>query len=219
MIKVTHIEVFNVKNAIIGMRNPMNSWDKSDSFNDETGGNGIGPADLELMHKLLSAGPPHYKFMRQILCSMQIEAPLYWWKEMDTYKVATVADSCSTMHKIHSKPIELTDFSFDNTIPFEPINGIDIDTIRQVNIDMLESLRLAYLQTKDKYKVDNPYWRALIQQLPESYNQARMWSANYATLREIYKWRRHHKLSEWREFCAMLEEMPYGKDLIAYELN
>lgn len=228
MILVENIEVFNFENTIIGMRNPMNSWDKSDSKwdwvedpspinpNDPGMSYVIGQNDLGLMQKLIHAGSPHDKFMRQILCSMQITAPLYWWKEMDTYKVATVANSTSTMHKLHSKPIELSDFSFD--LPTEENISQAFDDV----IKTLEELRLKYLETKDQIPQDNPYWRALIQLLPESYNQTRMWTANYATLREIYKWRKDHKLSEWRSFCKLLKDdvvFPCGKELIAYELD
>jgi hypothetical protein len=182
----------------------------------------VGPNDLELMQKLIHSGSPHDKFMRQILCSMQITAPLYWWKEMDTYKVATVANSTSTMHKIHSKPIELEDFSYD--LPILP-DAEDMQRIQQIKErfnDDLEWLRNKYLETKDNVPKDNPYWRTLIQLLSESYNQTRMWTANYSTLRGIYQWRKNHKLSEWREFCQIMTDdsiFPYGKELIAYELD
>ncbi len=232
MIKLEKIEVFNLENTIIGMRNPMNSWAKSDSKwmeidNPSQGLSNqltyvVGPNDLELMQKLIHSGSPHDKFMRQILCSMQITAPLYWWKEMDTYKVATVANSTSTMHKIHSKPIELEDFSYD--LPILP-DAEDMQRIQQIKErfnDDLEWLRNKYLETKDNVPKDNPYWRTLIQLLSESYNQTRMWTANYSTLRGIYQWRKNHKLSEWREFCQIMTDdsiFPYGKELIAYELD
>lgn len=233
MITVENIEVFNFENTIIGMRNPMNSWSKSDSGwkwvedpspinpNDPGMQFIVGQNDLELMQKLIHAGSPHDKFMRQILCSMQITAPLYWWKEMDTYKVATVANSTSTMHKIHSKPVEVEDFSYD--LPILP-NHEDLERIQQIETrlnDDLEWLRNKYLETKDTVPKDNPYWRALIQILPEAYNQTRMWTANYATLRGLYHWRKDHKQSEWREFCQLLltDAFPYGKELIAYELD
>ena len=234
MIKLENIQVFNLENAIIGMRNPMNSWDNSDSEweweedpspinpNDPGMTFKVGQNDLELMHKLIRSGHPHDKFMRQILCSMQITAPLYWWKEMDTYKVGTTSNSTSTMHKIHSKPIEATDFSLD--LPLElPVDDKDnVKTFIRESINYLEWLRQKYLETKDVMPKDNPYWRSLIQLLPESYNQTRMWTANYATLREIYKWRKDHKLEEWRTFCSILNNsssFPYGKELIAYGLD
>ena len=204
MIQVSNVKVYNFENAIIGMRNPMNSWDKSDSQGDI-----LGKEDIKLAQKLIHAGSPNDKFLRQILCSMQITAPIYWWKEMDTYKVATVANSTSTMHKIHSKPFELSDFSFDD-------NPIFKNTEKNI-LKMLEELRQLYLSTRNQQNVDNPYWRALIQLLPESYNQTRMWTANYSTLREIYKWRQNHKLSEWRDFCKKILKLPYARELIAFE--
>ena len=234
MIKIENIDVWGFEHAVRGIRNPMNSWDKSDSKweweedpspinpNDPGMTFKVGQNDLDLMHKLIHSGSPHDKFMRQILCSMQITAPLYWWKEMDTYKVATVANSTSTMHKIHSKPIEASDFSLD--LPIDPLND-EIGNFKIITRDFvknLEWLRQRYLETKDTMPKDNPYWRALIQLLPESYNQTRMWTANYATLREIYKWRKNHKLVEWRDFCALLTDdklFPYGQELIAYELD
>lgn len=204
MIQVSNVKVYNFENAIIGMRNPMNSWDKSDSQGDI-----LGKEDIKLAQKLIHAGSPNDKFLRQILCSMQITAPIYWWKEMDTYKVATVANSTSTMHKIHSKPFELSDFSFDDNLIFK-------NTEKNI-LKMLEELRQLYLSTRNQQNVDNPYWRALIQLLPESYNQTRMWTANYSTLREIYKWRQNHKLSEWRDFCKEILKLPYARELIAFE--
>lgn len=204
MIQVSNVKVYNFENAIIGMRNPMNSWGKSDSQGDI-----LGKEDIKLAQKLIHAGSPNDKFLRQILCSMQITAPIYWWKEMDTYKVATVANSTSTMHKIHSKPFELSDFSFDD-------NPIFKNTEKNI-LKMLEELRQLYLSTRNQQNVDNPYWRALIQLLPESYNQTRMWTANYSTLREIYKWRQNHKLSEWRDFCKEILKLPYARELIAFE--
>ena len=244
MITVTNIQVYNFENAIIGMRNPMNSWDKSDSilckskdfedctsncdscprkdeeFNDDIFC--IGKNDLDLMQRLIHAGSPHDKFMRQILCSMQITAPLYYWKEFDTYKVATVANSTSTMHKIHSKPVETDDFSFDLPVLPSEEDFIKIKNMQWEIGAFLEWLRERYIDTKDSISKDNPYWRTMIQTLPDGYNQMRMWTGNYATLREIYKWRKQHKLQEWRIFCDMLLDgslFPYGKELIAYELD
>lgn len=219
MIKVTHAKVFNIDNAIIGMRNPMNSWDKSDTKDDI-----IGPKDMDLAHRLIDAGSPNDKFLRQILVSMQITGPLYWWKEMDTYKVATTANSTSTMHKLTSKPITMEDFGINldpMKLDYDNIQVFDTDPYAYDNhladvweyvIEACEALRDKFNKTKDER-----YWRALIQLLPESYNQTRMWTADYETLRNIYRWRHNHKLTEWREFCEFItNELPYGKDLIAY---
>jgi len=206
MLKVENQRVFNFEGAIKGMRNPLNSWDKCDSvfhFNEQD--TVLGPNDLKLAQKLVLAGTDHGKFLRQILVSIDITAPLYLWKELDTYKVATVANSQSTMHKIHSRPLTTEDFSIDN--------GLDknIGYITEV-INICNLLRERYLETKDK-----TYWRALIQLLPEAYNQTRTWTANYQTLRNIYFARRNHKLSEWHEFCRKIEQLPYAKELITLE--
>ena len=240
MISVKNIETFNFKNAVIGMRNAFESWSKSDSFLckgvlfDDCKSNCdecprcdesfdydiycIGKDDLYLMHKLINGGSPHDKFMRQILCSMQITAPLYWWKEFDTYKVATVANSTSTMHMLHKRPILFSDFSFDNDLKGEDLE-IAQNTIKNL-LGYLNELREKYIETKDLYERDNPYWRMLIQLLPDSYNQMRMWTGNYLTLREMYKWRKRHRLSEWVEFSEIIKNnCPYGKELIAYGLD
>lgn len=220
MIKFENTEVFNFEGAIRGMRNPLNSWDKSDSFyNYVPCGNcngksscisdyHIGPNDLDLARRLINAGSDHRKFLRQIFVSVDITAPLYWWKEFDTYKVATVANSCSTMHKIHSKPIELSDFSIDDF--YIEDEGIDLkDCFINVVADC-ETLRKKYLETKDKR-----YWRGLIQLLPESYNQKRTITLNYETLRNIYGSRRNHKLYEWSVgFMEWIDSLPYAKELI-----
>ena len=278
MISVKNLKVFNFEGAFHGMRNPLNSWDKSDSYfgiinldydspdydyvadywieyenqirikngkpilstenetsklfydaldaySDWMRDNGVlqtdnelaevaflGPKDLELAQKLIKSGSDHAKFMRQISVSMDITAPIYWWKEMDTYKVGTVANSTSTMHKITSKPIEESDFSFDNkdllVHPLTPEDLIFDDLIISIVYDC-ERLRELYLETKDKR-----YWRALIQLLPESYNQTRTWTGNYAILRNIYFARKNHKLQEWVDFCGIIENLPYGKELI-----
>ena len=164
----------------------------------------FGPKDLKLAQSLVRAGTDEAKFMRQIFISVDITAPLYWWKEMDTYKVATVANSTSTMHKLSSRPIEINDFSFDEEFHnYHMIQNIVKDC---------EFLRQKYIETKDK-----TYWRALIQLLPESYNQTRTWTANYAVLRNIYFARRNHKLTEWREFCQWIESLPWAKELICLE--
>ena len=164
----------------------------------------FGPKDLKLAQSLVRAGTDEAKFMRQIFISVDITAPLYWWKEMDTYKVGTVANSTSTMHKLSSRPIEINDFSFDKEFhSYHMIQNIVKDC---------EFLRQKYIETKDK-----TYWRALIQLLPESYNQTRTWTANYAVLRNIYFARRNHKLTEWREFCQWIESLPWTKELICLE--
>lgn len=164
----------------------------------------FGPKDLKLAQSLVRAGTDESKFMRQIFISVDITAPLYWWKEMDTYKVGTVANSTSTMHKLSSRPIEINDFSFDKEFhSYQMIQNIVKDS---------EFLRQKYLETKDKM-----YWRALIQLLPESYNQTRTWTANYAVLRNIYFARRNHKLQEWRDFCKWIETLPWAKELICLE--
>jgi hypothetical protein len=225
MINIDRIEVFNFEGAIRGLRNPKNSWHKSDStpaFLAEDERFHFGPNDLDLAQRMIAAGTDESKFMRQILVSMDIEAPLYWWKEMDTYKVATVANSCSTMHKLAATPITRDCFSFD-----EELDALDIQNYREEHddwkpylslgkcieehINNCEQLRRLYIETEDKR-----YWRALIQLLPESWNQKRTWTANYQTLRAIYFVRRYHKLQEWRDFCQMIEELPYGKELICY---
>lgn len=228
MIKFENAEVMNFEGAFRGMRNPLNSWDKSDSgsrclscenydfcevteceFRNMTFK--IGPNDLDLARRLIKAGSDHRKFLRQIFVSVDITAPLYWWKEFDTYKVATVANSCSTMHKIHVKEIELSDFSFES-FDLEDVGGVQL-SVRDLFINVVadcEYLRKKYLETKDR-----KYWRALIQLLPESYNQKRTVTLNYETLRNIYGSRRGHKLSEWSVgFMEWIESLPYAGDLI-----
>lgn len=208
MILVENERVMNMDNAFRGLRNPMNSWDKSDSdFNSEEPI--IGKEDLNLAQRMIKAGNSDSKFMRQILVSMDITAPLYWWKECDQYKVGTVTNSCSTMHKLASRPICLSDFSFDGQIEVPEERYVtDIITI----LDICEYNRLQYIKTGDK-----GYWRRLIQVLPESYNQKRTWTANYQVLRAIYFDRRTHKLQEWRDFCKYIENMPYAEELICYD--
>lgn len=269
MIKFDNQCVSNFENAIRGMRNPLESWNQSDSryglgdcddeycasrLFDSTDawmeylGYGFledieseadrkqwlkaekeigewlwdnslldkdgpyehrfyfGPKDLKLAQSLVRAGTDEAKFMRQIFISVDITAPLYWWKEMDTYKVGTVANSTSTMHKLSSRPIEINDFSFDKDW------DLDFNLAKEYVINACETLRQKYVQTKDKR-----YWRALIQLLPESYNQTRTWTANYAVLRNIYFARRNHKLTEWRDFCKWIESLPWAKELICLE--
>ena len=180
----------------------------------------FGPKDLKLAQSLVRAGADEAKFLRQIFISVDITAPLYWWKEMDTYKVGTVANSTSTMHKLSSRPIEINDFSFDEL--YFPITTTKVNNNYSFNtswkdaidltLEFCEALRQKYIETKDK-----TYWRALIQLLPESYNQTRTWTANYAVLRNIYFARRNHKLTEWREFCQWIETLPWAKELICLE--
>lgn len=213
MIKIENVEVFGWGAAIRGMRNPMNSWDKTDTINGEYLGkdeNGkeilvdydvpeIGPNDLDLMKRLVKAGTDHSKFMRMIGVSLDIVAPLYWWKEFDTYKVGTVANSCSTMHKIHSKEFEIDDFSHEHldTVATAYIHAV---------INCLNVNREKYNETKDK-----KYWWNMIQLLPSSYNQRRTVTLNYAVLKNIFQNRKEHKLDEWRDFCKWIKTLPYSE--------
>lgn len=205
MLNCERVSVMNIENAIRGARNPMNSWDRMDSGYNEKGEYILGPNDLGLAKRLRKAGSDHRKYIRQILVSVDITAPMYWWKEYDTYKVATVANSTSTMHKIHSKPFELEDFSHDHmtegTVAF-------METV----VTELEKIRLRYIETKKKED-----WYDLIQLLPSSYNQMRTCTLNYETLINIYFARRSHKLEEWHTFCRWIETLPYGKELILGE--
>ena len=202
MIKLERTSVMNLENAMRGARNPMNSWGRMDSSYDEDGNFCLGPNDLDLGRRLRKAGSDHRKFIRQIFVSVDITAPLYWWKEYDTYKVATVANSTSTMHKIHSKAFELDDFSHDHLTK-------DSLEFMGVIIDRLESIRQKFVAEKKKED-----WYDLIQLLPSSYNQMRTCTMNYETLVNIYFARRHHKLQEWHTFCHWIESLPYAKELI-----
>lgn len=223
MLKLENTEVLGWEAAIRGMRNPMNSWEKSDShvgFGDvfccdcgckdmEPCGQNcidIGPNDLDLMTRLRNAGTDHRKFMRMIVVYVDITAPLYWWKEFDTYKVGTVANSCSTMHKIAAKEFTLEDFSHEHLI----VAGLN--SLKRT-IDDLNSAREGYLDERIK---QNPEWRKevwwqMIQLLPSSYNQRRTVMLNYEVLANIYKSRRNHKLDEWHTFCDWIEELPYSE--------
>lgn len=205
MIRLERTSVMNLENAMRGARNPMNSWGRMDSEYDEEGNYCLGPNDLDLAKRLRKAGSDHRKFIRQIFVSVDITAPIYWWKEYDTYKVATVANSTSTMHKIHSKPFELDDFSHDHLT--EP--GL---RILEGMIKELEDIRLRFVA--DKRKED---WYDLIQLLPSSYNQMRTCTLNYETLVNIYYARQNHKLEEWHEFCRWVESLPYARELIMGE--
>ena len=273
--------VSNFENAFRGMRNPKNSWDRSDSYFgigfvdtidyglNETAINWIkyehpnvkefskeydelldhyckdlvnkgairksdtgdvvevafiGPNDMKLARQLVKAGTPHDKFLRQIFVSVDITAPLYWWKEMDTYKVATVANSTSTMHKLTSNPITLDCFETDDFVNIgypkdaqrpELKSNIDEDFVQMCLIPYLEYLRQTYISmSKDNPEEAKKYWKELVRWLPEGWLQTRTWTANYATLRGIYKWRKDHKLKEWHQFCKFIEILPYAKELI-----
>ena len=202
MIKIENVEVFGWEAAIRGMRNPMNSWNKSDSDFRELY---IGPNDLKLMTSLGTGGPSHSKYRRMITVYVDITAPLYWWKEFDTYKVGTVANSCSTMHKIQAKAFELNDFSCEYLIDV-PL-GLDtpLGTLRRV-INVLENYRNLFNKTGDKN-----YWLQMIQLLPASYNQRRTVMLNYEVLNNMYFSRKYHKLDEWRVLCSWIEQLPYSQ--------
>lgn len=202
MLKLERTSVMNLENAMRGARNPMNSWAKSDSAYDDKGNYILGENDLALAKKLCRAGSDHRKFVRQIFVSADITAPLYWWKEFDTYKVATVANSTSTMHKIHAKSFELADFSVDK------LSDGALAAFRTY-MDYMEATRRRFVETKDKRD-----WYDLIQLLPSSYNQLRTVTMNYETLINIYYARRAHKLDEWHVFCDWIRTLPYADDLI-----
>ena len=216
MLKLECTEVMGWEHAIRGMRNPMNSWNRSDSTWDyyfpsiehELVQNGdnlnfyVGPRDRELMNKLHNAGTDHRKFMRMIVVYVDITAPLYWWKEFDTYKVGTVANSCSTMHKIHDKEFTLDDFSYEH------LRDTSLEGLKK-QIEYLNEVRSAYLKTSNK-----EWWWQMIQLLPTSYNQKRTVMLNYEVLANIYKSRKNHKLDEWHSFCDWIEEFMPLKELI-----
>lgn len=214
MIKLERTSVMNMENAIRGMRNPMNSHDKSDSYTTHIENPGtentagfeffVGESDLALARKLARAGGDHRKFMRQIFVSVDVTAPLYWWKEYDTYKVGTVANSESTMHTIHKKPFTEEDFSLERCVD-------DLIVLRSVDtvLNALNYCRDKYLETGNK-----AYWESMIQLLPESFNQMRTCTLNYENLINIYHARCNHKLTEWHEYCAWIESLPYAAELI-----
>ena len=202
MLKVERIGVMNFENAIRGARNPLNSWDRMDSYYDEKGNFVLGENDLSLATRLAKAGSDHRKFLRQIFVTMDITAPLYWWKEFDTYKVGTVANSTSTMHKIQAKEFSREDFSCDRLD--EPALAV-LDSV----IAFLEAERCKFNETKDKQA-----WHNMIQLLPSSFNQMRTVSMNYEVLINIYYARRTHKLAEWHTLCDAIAELPYARELI-----
>lgn len=249
MLKISDFEVLGWEHAIRGMRNPMNSWAKSDSevsicecehwpHDVKKSFARLGSNDLDLMKRLRNAGTDHRKFMRMITVYVDLTGPLYWWKEFDTYKVGTVANSCSTMHKIAAKKFTLEDFScehlFDeNSLPpyeervdiehCEPLAAIDVNgqwcyytpkTFVRMTCNVLNHFRDLYLKTKDK-----KYWWQMIQLLPSSYNQKRTVMLNYEVLANIHKSRRNHKLDEWHTFCNWIEELPYSEIITGYEEN
>ena len=201
------------KAVIRGMRNPMNSWAKSDSevcYSSEVNEPfvDIGEADMALMRKLAKAGSDHRKYLRMLPVMMDVTAPLYWWKEYDTYKVGTVANSCSTMHKIQSKPFVRQDFSCDR------MSDVALACLDHT-IEVLEERRLKFVETKD-----NAFWDDMIQLLPTSYNQKRTLFLNYEVLWSMYQARKNHKLAEWREFCrTIVQEVPYFKEIFGIEVQ
>lgn len=248
MLKIENVDVMGWEAAIRGMRNPMNSWGKCDTtwrtkFSDDRSlitpykymsdsKLDIGPNDLDLMTRLRNSGTDHRKFMRMITVYLDITAPLYWWKEFDTYKVGTVANSCSTMHKIADKEFTLNDFScehlndelhhrdwIESAVVDEDITSshkvwmTPLDILR-CTIEMLNAYRKNYLETKDKQD-----WWQMIQLLPSSYNQRRTIMLNYEVLINIYKSRRNHKLDEWHTFCDWIEDLPYSELITGKEIN
>lgn len=241
MINIKNTEVWGWAHAIRGMRNPMNSWEKSDSFvceekygmtddeiaatcgkcprescniYDENQHFILGTNDLTLMRKLISGGAEHRKFLRQVFVSVDITAPLYWWKEFSTYKVGTVENSCSTMHKIHAKEFELDDFSHDHVIRSIDMSADEMGIVRSpmqvmlITLSCLNTYRELYLDTHDKR-----YWWQLIQLLPSSYNQKRTLTMSYENLLTMYRQRKEHKLDEWRSFCDWVMTLPYAREL------
>ena len=231
MLKIENTDVVGWEAAIRGMRNPMNSWEKSDSifvndgeYHDICGNSGpfngtvtdtffeMGENDLDLMMRLRNAGTDHRKFMRMIAVYADITAPLYWWKEFDTYKVGTVANSCSTMHKIADKKFTLEDFSHEHLIFEDDVNYIDMIGWLQKQIDILNEWRLTYLDVKDSpisAESAKKYWWQMIQLLPSSYNQKRTVQLNYEVLANMYKSRKGHRLDEWNSLCSWIETLPY----------
>ena len=224
MIKIENVEIYGWEAAIRGARNPMNSWDKEDTKYFDVCGvfrvPEIGPNDHKLLQSLANAGPDHGKFLRMITVTMDVTAPLYWWKEFDTYKVGTVANSCSTMHKIHAKEFELSDFSYEHLL--DDCKGevaYSATDVLKLVINKLNDYRNKYLEAKTKPMKDvskraevmKNYWWQLIQLLPTSYNQRRTVLLNYQVLKSMYHARKNHKLDEWHEFCRWVESLPYSE--------
>lgn len=217
MIKFEHADVFNIMGAVRGMRNPLNSWHLSDSgatFEEVEYSDGtvkkeavykIGEKDLDLMHRLISAGPSHRKFLRQIFVCVDITAPLYWWKECDQYKISTTTNSCSTMHKIQAKEFVMEDFSAEHLMTDD---RYDWTKPMKCTIEALNAARSLFLATSDK-----KYWWQMIQLLPSSYNQKRTITMDYETLLNIYETRKNHKLDEWNKFREWILTLPYTKEL------
>ena len=230
MVRIENVDVFGWESAIRGMRNPMNSWDKSDSQfhvcskSGKTSYTEIGNNDLKLMQSLVKTGTDHSKFMRMINVSCDITAPRYWWTEYDTYKVGTVRNSCSTMHKIADKEFEQSDFSREHltTLDYQHYDILDTEEVERIEfqtasteilrliIQCLNNYRKLYLATKNK-----KYWWQMIQILPQSYNQRATVQLNYAVLRKMYHARKNHKLDEWVEFCKWIETLPYSELITA----
>lgn len=215
MIKLERTSVMNLDNALRGMRNPLNSWNHADSYwthieDPETLETAnyeffVGENDMNLAQRLVKSGSDHRKFMRQIFVSVDITAPLYWWKEYDTYKIGTVANSCSTMHKIHAKEFTFDDFSCERM-------SDEARACLEIVIHVLENRRQKFIETKD-----TAYWNDMIQLLPASYNQMRTCTLNYENLIGIYNARRNHKLREWVEYCKWIEDLPYFKEFCLQE--
>ncbi len=205
MLTLKNTSVMNFENAIRGARNPLNSWGRMDSHTEPDGSFVFGPNDLDLAMRLAKAGSDHRKYLRMVFVSVDVTAPLYWWKEYDTYKVATVANSTSTMHKIHSKPFSMDDFSCDHMTD-------GTKKFMKTVVAELENIRLRFKETKSK---DD--WYDMIQLLPSSYNQMRTCTFNYETLINIYRARKNHKLAEWHTFCDWIETLPYAEQLITFE--
>ena len=205
MLTLKNTSVMNFENAIRGARNPMNSWGRMDSHTEPDGSFVFGPNDLDLAMRLARAGSDHRKYLRMVFVSVDVTAPLYWWKEYDTYKVATVANSTSTMHKIHSKPFSMDDFSCDHMTD-------GTKKFMETVVAELENIRLRFKETKSKED-----WYDMIQLLPSSYNQMRTCTFNYETLINIYRARKNHKLAEWHTFCDWIETLPYAEQLITFQ--
>ena len=203
MLKIERDAVMNLDGAIRGARNPMNSWAKSDSYYDENGKFVLGPVDIDFGHRLAVSGSDHRKFLRQVFVTVDITAPLYWWKEFDTYKVGTVANSTSTMHKIHAKAFERDDFSHDRLDE----GGL---ALLDATVSYLEAERQKFIANKE----DRQPWHNMIQMLPSSYNQMRTVTLNYENLINIYYARRNHKLAEWHTLCDWITGLPCAKEWI-----